>query len=233
MIDFELVQQELGLKFKQVDYLKRALTHSSFTKINKNRGLKNNERLEFLGDAVLKLLSSDYLFEKFPDASEGDMTKIRANLISDKVFYLFGKQLNLGKYLVFSFGEKNSGGSDKESNLANAFEALVGAIYLDRGLEESRRFFLDVLVRSPISFESMQQTNDYKSLVQEELQKRKEDLPIYTVLNESGPEHRKIFNIEIKVVLNGDLFLSKGTGRTKKEAEQSAARAICSKLSLG
>ncbi|MBT5953978.1 ribonuclease III [bacterium] len=232
-MDLDLVQQELGLNFRQLDYLKRALTHSSFTKISKNRGLKNNERLEFLGDAVLKLLSSDYLFEKFPDSSEGDMTKIRANLISDKVFYSFGKQLNLGKYLVFSFGEKNSGGSNKESNLANAFEALVGAIYLDRGLEESRRFFLDVLKRSSISFESMQETHDYKSLIQEELQKRRESLPVYTVLNESGPEHSKVFNMEIKIVLKGELFLAKGTGRTKKEAEQSAAKEVYSKLSIG
>jgi ribonuclease-3 len=199
----------------------QALTHSSYTYEYQSPRILNYERLEFLGDAVLKLMISDYLYERFPHYREGELTKIRAVVVSDAVLATLARTLNLGHYMIFGPNEARSGGAKKSSNLACAFEALLGALYLDGKLENARRLLYEVM-QDPVTKVDLSKTKDnYKAVLQELTQAEGMGLPSYTTVKETGPSHRKKFVIEVTVA---DEVLGIGEGKTKKEAQQAAAK---------
>ena len=213
------LEDKLEYHFKKPEYLKTALTHSSFANESKVAG-GSNERLEFLGDSILGVVVADYLFRNFPDLPEGDLTKKRAALVCEKACCGFSQQLGVGKYLLLSRGEQNSGGRTRSSILADAFESITAAIYLDGGMEESRKFVLRFVL--PLLQETRPKIfKDYKTSLQEIVQKNPEDTLEYVLTGESGPDHDKHFTVEVRLDHN---VIGKGGGRSKKEAEQQAAR---------
>ncbi|MGE4169522.1 MAG: ribonuclease III [Candidatus Margulisiibacteriota bacterium] len=213
------VEHRLGIRFKTRALLATALTHSSYARQHK-QPIEDNERLEFFGDAVVKLVVSEFLFKRFPQSNEGELTKKRAGMVSDKSLASLAEGLGLGRWMVFSHGEKQSGGSQKTSNLANGFEAVLGAYYLDSGLEAARAFFeplLETLLTAEISA-------DPKSELQEFQQRKHKALPRYTVVKTEGPDHQKTFHVALKLSMGKDSLSFEGQGATKKEAEQAAAK---------
>jgi ribonuclease-3 len=213
------LEEKLQYHFKNPQYLKIALTHSSYA--NEYRVPEgSNERLEFLGDAVLGAIVADYLFKNFPKLPEGELTKRRAALVCEKACCGFSKEIGLGKYLLLSHGEQNSGGRSRSSILADAFEAVTAAIYLDGGIEAARTFVLRYVL--PLLRQGKPKAmKDYKTALQEIVQKNPEDHLEYVLTGESGPDHEKHFLVEVR--LDGNT-VGKGGGRSKKEAEQQAAR---------
>ena len=193
----------------------------------RKRGILDNERLEFLGDAVLKLVMSEYLYNKYPEKAEGDLTKIRASVVSDETFAEAARKFKLGHYLSLGANERRSGGRERKSNLANAFEALVGAVYLDAGIGKSRQLIIDQLGGEVEKVSKVGYIGDYKSTLQEFVQKKGWGLPHYRVLKEVGPRHQRIFYME--VAIRGKSF-GYGKGANKKEAEQRAAEQAYKKL---
>ncbi|HIR03122.1 MAG: ribonuclease III [Acutalibacteraceae bacterium] len=215
----EKLQQELQYRFQDKNLLYTALTHSSYANESKNK-IKCNERLEFLGDAVLSIIVSDYIFKNCPDLPEGDLTKLRASLVCEKSLAGYARSIHLGGYLQLSRGERHNGGGERPSILADAFEALIAAIYLDGGMERARAFVLrfvipDIKSPKPKSFK------DYKTSLQEIIQKNPEERLEYVLVGESGPDHSKHFVVEVHLNSN---VIGKGGGKSKKEAEQQAAR---------
>lgn len=209
------------LKPQQWELYDQALTHSSFTYEHGHSSLHNYERLEFLGDAVLKLVVSEYLFERFPYYREGELTKIRAVVVSDAILADLARQVALGRYMIFGQSEARSGGARKNSNLACGFEALLGALYLDGQLPFIRQFLV-ALMEDCITEVDLNKTKDnFKAALQEYTQGEGIGLPDYTTISESGPPHNKTFHVEVRV--NGEV-LGFGQGKTKKEAQQQAAR---------
>lgn len=212
---------DLNLKISNLDVLDIALTHSSYVKDNH---LKNNERLEFFGDAVLKLVISEYLMEKFPSSSEGELSKLRAYLISDKVLYEIARKINLKKYILLG---KNERKNISASILSDCFEALLAVIYSECGLNSVRGFiishFKDYL---SLNIENFHFYN-YKALLQEYTQDKKLGLPEYKTVSQSGPDHNKKF--EVAVILNNNR-LAVGKGMSKKEASQDAAKLALSEI---
>jgi ribonuclease III len=213
----EELEKKIGVSFLNKNLLNQSLTHSSY---GNEYSQPDNERLEFLGDAVLKLVISEYLYNKFPQHAEGDLTKIRAAVISDETLAKVGKQSGLGDYILLSANEKKSGGQKRKSNVANAVEALLGAIYLDNGLGKARDLIVEFLREEVETVSRAGYIRDFKSALQEYTQKRKWDLPHYHVIRESGPRHRRVFWMEVKI--KGKRF-GVGRGPNKKEAEQKAA----------
>jgi len=211
------LEAKLGTSFLNKELLNQCLTHSSF---GHDYGLPDNERLEFLGDAILKLAVSEYIYNKFPEKAEGDLTKIRATVISDETLAGIGRKIGLGDYLLLSENEKRTGGAKRKSNTANAFEALLGAVYLDAGIGKSRDLIIDYLKEEVEKSSKAGFIRDYKSALQEFSQKHKWELPHYRVIKESGPKHRRVFWMEVKVK---GKRLGIGRGRSKKESEQRAA----------
>ncbi len=212
------LETKIEYTFKNHDYLAEALTHSSFA--NENSGsLPCNERMEFLGDAVLSIISAEYLYNKFPKMPEGRLTKLRSSLVCTQSLSAFAKEIELGNYLKMGKGETASGGADRPSVLEDAFEALIAAIYLDGGMEEAKRFVLRFLSREVenhhVNF------RDYKSLLQEIIQQNPDETLTYTVVGTSGPDHDKRFDVELKLNSN---IIGKGHGTSKKNAEQLAAK---------
>lgn len=199
----------------------RALTHSSYAYENKLSSVDNYERLEYLGDAVLKLVVSEYLFERFPDYREGDLTKIRAVVVSDARLADLAREINLGDYITFGSSEAKSGGRNKNSNLACAFEALLGAMHLDGKLPEIREFLQDRLEAVVTAIDMSKTKDNYKAVLQELTQADNGVLPSYRTVQESGPSHNRTFFVEVHV--NGEM-LGCGSGKSKKEAQQAAAR---------
>lgn len=219
MAELTELEEKLGYHFKNREYLKTALTHSSYANENKISG-GSNERLEFLGDSILGLVVADYLYKKFPRLPEGDLTKKRASLVCEKACCGFSRHLGVGQYLLLSRGEQNSGGRTRSSILADAFESITAAIYLDGGMEASREFVLRFVLpllkaAKPRAF------RDYKTSLQEIVQKNPEETLEYVLTGESGPDHDKHFTVEVRLDHN---VIGKGGGRSKKEAEQQAAR---------
>ena len=201
-----------------------ALTHKSHVNERKNPDRKHNERLEFLGDAVLSLIISDHLATQYPQLSEGALSKLKAKLVSETALANAARRLDFGARLQLGWGEELSKGREKKSLLADALEAVIAAIYLDGGLEASRTFTLDVLGEELRQIESQQATpggDDYKTQFQEWCQKRYEILPCYVTVRESGPDHHKLFEVEVQV--DGKV-VGAGQGHSKKEAEQMAAQ---------
>lgn len=221
------IERKLGISFLNKALLNQALTHSSYAHEMRQKGVYDNERLEFLGDAVLKLVISEYLYNRFPGYAEGELTKIRATAISDETLAMIAGRLRIGMYILLGGNEKRSGGRERKSNLANAFEALLGAIFLDGGLGKSRDLIIDFL-RSEIDKISVEGfIKDYKSALQELVQKKGWGLPSYIVLKEAGPKHKKVFFMEARI--KGKVF-GEGKGLNKKEAEQEAAKRAYEKL---
>lgn len=214
------LQSKIKYLFKNQDILKTALTHSSYSNEVKEN-LKNNERLEFLGDSVISLIISKHLFEIFPQESEGDLTKVRAFFVCDNSLSNFAKQIDLGKYLKIGKGEEHAGGRNRPSILEDAFEALVGAIYLDGGFDVAKNFMLSFLPKE-IDIKKIESLTDYKTKLQEIVQKQDTTLKVeYVLEKEIGPDHNKKFEINLKI---NNKTIGRGVGKSKKRAEQDAAK---------
>lgn len=222
---FAKLEQSISHAFRDPRLLERALTHKSFA--NENKTPHHNERLEFLGDAVLSLVVSEYLMKTCPDSTEGDLSRLRAAIVSEPALAVIARALALGSYLLLGKGEEQTGGREKDSLLADALEALIASLYLDAGKEAAEtfilRFFEDVIKKSCASRTSL----DYKTAVQELCQERLKQLPEYRVASETGPDHQKQFNVELLVK---GRVTGRGTGKSKKEAEQKAAKEALEKL---
>lgn len=219
--DLSELSAKLHYEFTKPELLEEAFRHSSYVNEMVGSGLKDNERLEFLGDAVLDLAVSHILMELFREEKEGVLSKCRAAIVNEKVLWQLAKDLRLGEYLLLGKGEELSGGREKPSILANALEALIGALYLDGGFSKTKeilhRFFVPVLGR--IDIEAI--LDDFKSVLQEFTQEAYKMRPEYVMIGESGPAHDKVFRVAVYV--QGKL-MAEGEGRSKKDAEQNAAR---------
>lgn len=212
--EFEKV---IGYEFKNKSLLETALTHSSYAN-ERQTGKECNERLEFLGDSVLGVITADYFYHNLAHLPEGEMTKKRAACVCEKSLYGFAKEINLGKYLLLGRGEENTGGRNRASILADAFEAVIAAIYLDGGLESVRGFVLGFIKKAA---EKQLSIRDYKTELQEVIQKNPNEHLSYILVGESGPDHDKRF--EVEVLLNSNV-IGCGIGKSKKLAEQQAAQ---------
>lgn len=213
------LEAAIGYHFKNPALLTEALTHSSYA--NEQRGkVRHNERLEFLGDAVLSIVVSDYIFENCPDMPEGELTKLRASLVCEKSLFDFAKQIHLGSYIHFSNGERKNGGMNRPSIVSDAFEALIAAIYLDGGMTPAKNHILRFVIPEIESHRS-RSFKDYKTMLQEIVQKNPGEHVEYVLTGATGPDHDKHFKVEVR--LNCDV-IGRGGGRSKKEAEQQAAR---------
>jgi ribonuclease III len=223
--DLSELQQKLRYEFKNLDFLAESLRHSSFVNENLDLDIQDNERLEFLGDAVLNLVVGHMLMIRYPDLKEGDMSKMRAHLVNETQLASIAQEMNLGSYLQLGKGEIQTKGWEKTSILANTFEAVIAAIYLDAGFDTAFKIIdghfsilLESVVMSTVD-------HDFKSQVQELIQMRQQKIPVYTVIHESGPDHEKTFRVR----LNADEIQTEGEGKSKKAAEQNAAQK-CLKL---
>ena len=214
------LQNKIGYQFKNPALLNEALTHSSYANEHKSQHIKYNERLEFLGDSVLSIVVSDYIYKNCPELPEGELTKLRASLVCEKSLYEFAKKIDLGKYLILSKGERNNGGTDRPSILSDAFEALIAAIYIDGGIAPASKHILNFVIPA-IKNSKKKKINDYKTTLQEIIQKNPGEKLEYVLVKESGPDHNKHFVVEVHLNSN---VIGKGGGRSKKEAEQQAAR---------
>ena len=214
------LQNKIGYQFKNPALLNEALTHSSYANEHKSQHIKYNERLEFLGDSVLSIVVSDYIYKNCPELPEGELTKLRASLVCEKSLYEFAKKIDLGKYLILSKGERNNGGADRPSILSDAFEALIAAIYIDGGIAPASKHILNFVIPA-IKNSKKKKINDYKTTLQEIIQKNPGEKLEYVLVRESGPDHNKHFFVEVHLNSN---VIGKGGGRSKKEAEQQAAR---------
>ncbi len=214
------LEEKIGYHFKDQTLLQRALTHSSYA--NEVKGAKqSNERLEFLGDAVLSIIVSRHIFTHFNHLPEGQLTKLRASLVCTDALSSFARTLGLGKFLFLGRGEEMSGGRDRTSILEDAFEALIAALYLDGGLEVASKFVLSYVEPEIRKMDQKPVFQDYKTALQEIIQKNPEEKVVYHLVGESGPDHDKRFTVEVHLNSN---VIGRGTGRSKKEAEQDAAR---------
>ena len=215
----EEFENVIDYKFNNRDLLFEALSHSSFANESKHR-YRSNERLEFLGDSVLSIVVSDYLFENFTDIPEGELTKTRATLVCEKALYNFGGRINLGSYIMLGKGEEIAGGRERPSIIADAFEAVIAAIYLDGGMEAAKRHIMRFLP-SDVLGAAAEAYDDYKTILQEIIQRNPEERVEYRLVSESGPDHNKSFTV--RVMLNSNI-IGEGTAHSKKSAEQLAAR---------
>ena len=219
----------LNLSIDDYSLLDVALTHSSYNFENKLAEIKDNERLEFLGDAVLKLLASRYLYERFPEYPEGDLTKIRAVLVSDKTLAHIASKINLDKFLKIGYHEAKLGGRTRLSTLACAFESVLGAFYLDGKIENLYDFLVNLLKDDVTEIDNSASKYNFKAMLQEYAQSNGMKIPEYIVVEEKGPAHSKVFAVEVWV--NGDK-MGFGEGNSKKEAHQIAARIAAVALGL-
>ena len=216
----------LNYVFTDLRLLRQALTHSSFVYEHNLGGNASNERLEFLGDAVLELLTSDMLYKRCPNLSEGELSKARANLVCEPSLAAHARRLNLGSNIILGRGETAGGGADKDSILSDALEAVIGAIYLDGGIESAQKFVHGLYENEALNWTSAP-ISDPKSTLQEEIQKRSRNPLIYTIVSESGPAHQKEF---VATVAHENRILGKGTGKSKKDAEREAAAMALEKM---
>ena len=227
MVDWNDCQKHLGISFRQESLLEMAFVHPSY--LNENPGFagSSNERLEFLGDAILNFIVAEKLYEEFPELSEGNLTEIRASLVCRDTLAEIAFSLKLGDWLLLGQGEEANGGRTRPSNLANAMEALIGALYLEQGLARARRFIFRQLKPRLDKIKAGKRTPNYKALVQELVQGQKRPTPVYRLVETAGPDHSKQFTVEILV--EGEV-VGNGTGKSKKAAENQAARAAWEKL---
>lgn len=213
----EEFQKKIGIEFRNVKLLQHALIHSSYANERRMSKEKNNERLEFLGDAVLELASSDYLYRTYRSEPEGKLTKLRASLVCEPTLAGCARDIDLGRYIKLSRGEDMTGGRDRDSILSDAFEAVIGAVYLDQGMETAAAFVEKYLFQD---VENKVLFFDAKTNLQEIVQGEGKGSLFYELIGEEGPDHQKIFTVEAKI---GDKVIGTGSGRSKKSAEQHAA----------
>lgn len=224
-VDLKSFEKKIGYTYNNLSILVEALTHSSYAnEVNasgkREKKLPYNERMEFLGDSILSLIVSDHLFRKYPDIPEGELTKVRAALVCEKALHTFAERISLGEYIFVGKGEEKAGGRTKSSILADAFESLIASIYLDGSLEKATEFVMKFI---PDTFEKCKNISfhDYKTFLQEVMQKNPEEEIKYEVIEERGPAHNRDFVVEVSINTN---VIGRGTAKTKKEAEQLAAR---------
>jgi ribonuclease-3 len=221
MNHYSQLEKRLNYTFENKQLIIEALTHKS------DKKPYNNERLEFLGDAVLDLIVGEYLFTKFPKSAEGTLSKIRASLVNESGFTLLARALDLGSYIFLSLAEENNNGRDKPSLLSNAFEAIIGAIYLEAGLNVAKNIAVTLLEECHPKIDLDSLSKDYKTALQELTQATHGVTPLYEMLGSSGPDHKKEF--EIAIILN-EKTIAKAKGKSKKEAQQKAAKLALKEL---
>lgn len=220
ILNLEEFEEKIGYKFREQKLLQTALTHSSFANEVKEKRCENNERLEFLGDAVLGIIVAEYLFFHNSHVPEGELTRLRAMMVCEKSLHEFALQIGLGQFLRLGRGEENTGGRERSSILADAFEAVIAAVYIDGGMNAARKYvttFADQFFSSHIK----SNLNDYKTALQEIVQKNKGERLEYVLVSERGPDHDKEFVVEVHLNSN---VIGEGRGGSKKEAEQLAAK---------
>ena len=226
------LETKLGIIFEHPDLLNQSLTHSSYS-FEKNNTTPDNERLEFFGDAVLKLAISEHLYKRFPKSDEGELTKIRAVIVSDMMLAKKAAELKLGEYMLLGSNEQRTGGTNRESNLANVLEAIFGAYYLDqRDIRVVNSFIVTIMTDLIEEAITPTQIIDAKSALQEFTQSQAVALPNYELIKEEGPDHDKSFFIEVSLTVRNINYRESGQGKTKKEAEQDAARKALSKICI-
>ena len=217
-LSMQLLQEKMGYKFNNENLLLEALSHSSYA--NEHKNLKCNERLEFLGDSVLSIVVSDYIFKHFSHIPEGELSKLRASLVCEKSLFEFSKKIDLGQHILLGRGEEITGGRERPSIVSDAFEAVIAALYLDGGMEVAAPYVLSFIPKD-ITPKGSDVFRDYKTILQEVIQKNPEEKIVYHLSGESGPDHDKHFTVQ--VLLNNNV-IGEGGGRSKKAAEQDAAK---------
>lgn len=222
MKDFSTFEQTIGISFRSKEILQQAFTHWSYINENPRSGLVHNERLEFLGDAVLELVVTDYLFTTYPEHAEGDLTAYRSALVNAVVAAEVAQDLGMNEYLLLSKGESKDTGRARQTILANAYESFIGALYIDQGYAVCNTFITKTLIPKLKDIISKKTWRDAKSHIQEEAQERLGVTPRYEVIGQLGPDHDKFFTVG---VFFGDKKIAEGKGRSKQEAQQSAAQA--------
>lgn len=220
-LDLEQFQELIGIQFTDQSLLVRALTHKSYLNENPRRALEDNQRLEFLGDAILDFISGEWLYDHFPDASEGRLTRLRAALVRTETLASFAQDCRIGQAVLLGRGEEDSGGRERTANLCDAFEALVGALYLDKSLEDVRDFVYTRFESAIQDILDGERDTDAKSLLQEWSQRYLGLTPTYRTVSSSGPDHARQFTV---VVMIGDKPFGEGIGPRKQVAAQFAAR---------
>ncbi len=213
------LESRLNYKFNNIELLKKALIHSSYA--NEVRGNTcSNERLEFLGDSVLSIIVAEHIYQKYPNMPEGELTRMRASLVCEKSLCAFSRELGIGEYLKLGKGEDKNGGRERDSILADAFEAVLAAIYLDGGISFAKKFILNTVLRDLKHIDD-EKFKDYKTTLQEIIQRNPEESVTYILVTETGPDHNKQFTVEVHLNSN---VIGKGVGKSKKQAEQMAAK---------
>ena len=224
---FQELQSQLKIKFHRTRILKQAFTHSSYVNEQRSPHLEDNERLEFLGDAVLELTVSEFLYNLYPDKAEGELTKLRAAIVCEPSLVVFAEQLHFGKYVQLGKGEEMTGGRTRPSLLADVFEAFIGALYLDQGLPAVQSFLESYVFPQIRSEAGLPQMSDYKTQLQEVVQRDHYGLIEYRIIEERGPAHEREFVPEVYIE---HVLMGTGTGKSKKESEQQAAAAALTGL---
>ena len=223
------LQRIIYVKFKNKSLLKRALTHRSYVN-ESGKSARDNERLEYLGDSVLALVVNEYLFKHYEDYKEGNLAKIKSAVVSEVTLAKVAKDLNLGGFILMGKGEESSGGRDRPSILSNTLEAVIGAVYLDSGLKSSRKFVLSLFKKDIERIDNLTYLRDPKTTLQEYVQKKYKERPLYEIINERGPDHNKEFTV--KLIINGrDIISAKGS--SKRRAEMNAATISLEKIEDG
>ncbi|EMJ91668.1 ribonuclease III [Leptospira alstonii] len=223
------LSKKIGIKFSKIEYYNTAFIHSSYKNENPEI-LEDNERLEFLGDSVLGLVAARSLFQKYPKASEGELSRIKSRIVSTPILNSIAEKLELGEYLLLGKGEKSSQGKGRRKLSANLFESLIGAIYLDQGFDVAEKFIVQYLSEFAENPEKEESVRDYKTQLQEYSQKHFKVLPVYRIQGESGPDHSKVFQVGVRI---RDQWEASGSGVSKKAAEQNAARELYNRIRRG
>ena len=219
------LENAIGYRFKNISLLQNALAHSSYANERWHDSLKSNERLEFLGDSILGMVTAEYLYRNFPDRPEGDLTRMRADMVCEQALAVVADRIDLGRHLLLGNGEQTGGGRHRDSILADAVESVIAACFLDGGMEPARQFISRfVLAEVPVK---KLRNADYKTALQELVQQKKNQVLSYAMVGESGPDHDKQFRVEVS--LNGQV-VGEGIGSSKKRAEQAAAKAAMESL---
>ncbi|MCX7921820.1 MAG: ribonuclease III [Clostridia bacterium] len=233
MIDLDTLADNIEYFEKKIDYTFKnkknillALTHSSYANERKAENLHSNERLEFLGDAVLNVVISENIYTKYPHLTEGEMTKARANIVCEMSLIKCANNIEIGKYLLLGKGEEITGGRERISILSDAFEALIGAIYIDSGMESAKKFIHQQMKQLIVNSINGMNCMDYKTQLQEVIQKSSDNKITYEIIEEKGPDHNKVFVSQVKI---SDKVMGIGKGKSKKEAEQNAAKTALQK----
>ena len=219
------LENAIGYRFQNIALLQNALSHSSYANERWHDSLKSNERLEFLGDSILGMVTAEYLYRHFPDRPEGDLTRMRADMVCEQALAAVAERIDLGKHLLLGHGEETGGGRTRDSILADAVESVIAACFLDGGMEPARSF-INTFVLTEVPVKKLRNT-DYKTALQELVQQKKNQILSYKLVGESGPDHDKQFVVEVS--LNGKV-IGQGNGTSKKRSEQAAAKAAIEAL---